>query len=267
MTTTCPNPDAWFRLLDGEATRNEESSLREHLADCSACQRALRAEEELLSDVRAPLAERPDSLMEDRVMAAVARSEVAPPRRRGWMGVGAVVLVASLVVAVGLRSRTDDEGLQARGGVPTDPLLRRVGVQVLSGEVEVRDGAALITSAPLSIVYRNLETSRPVFVMAFVVDAVEDVHWIFPAFTDPKSDPSALALATSSRAQRLPESTVLEAPALGAARVVVLTSYERRRVSEIEALSPADRTPVALASRFPDARIEARAVRLVERTP
>jgi anti-sigma factor RsiW len=105
MNGDCPRYRAVFDLaLDGELESHERASFDAHVAACSACRAALRADRAWLASVAAaaPLHEAPADLR-DQVLAIVAGGaphRTRPPRRgrRALVAVAVVVLVGLAVV-------------------------------------------------------------------------------------------------------------------------------------------------------------------------
>ena len=98
--------------------------------------------------------------------------------------------------------------------------------------------------------YDNLVTDRPVYLMIFALDAADDVHWIFPGYPDASSDPAAVLLEPGARARALGEVVQLDAPAVGALRVMMVFSSQQRRVKAVESLLAGKREGQPPASLF-----------------
>jgi hypothetical protein len=60
------------------------------------------------------------------------------------------------------------------------------------------------------------------------------VHWFYPAFTDPKTDPAAINIAAKRRRTLLPDTVRPAACPAGDLRVVTVISAKRRRVKQVE---------------------------------
>jgi hypothetical protein len=85
--------------------------------------------------------------------------------------------------------------------------------------------------------------------MVFAVDAAGEVHWIYPAYLDPNTDPTSIELPPSRAEQRLPDQVELADPAAGPLRLITIVSPAPIHVSEIE------RSTDDLPARFPDADV------------
>ena len=106
----------------------------------------------------------------------------------------------------------------------------------------------------------NLVFAAPAYLLAYALDARGEVHWLYPAFLDARSDPASVRLDASAVQRALPDSVILEDVPAGDLRFVFVVTRAPLRVSSVESIPPAARTPAALRARFPDARIDELAV-------
>ena len=205
-------------------------------------------EAELVRALRAPVAPPVERL----VARVMARLPAAPaPRRARWPAL-ALALAAAAVLMLYLRPRVDDWRVTARGGAPSD-LARLVGVELyaLGGElVPLAPGTAVAPDTAYVAAYRHAGRA-PAFALVFAVDSAGEVHWLYPAFTDPARDPLSLALAPAPLPQLLAEAVVLDAPAPGPLTLCALVTPAPLRVSEIER---APHSLAALRARWPALR-------------
>ncbi len=250
----CPNPSEWLLLVDGQVSEERGRQLRGHVEACRQCRSRLAAEEELLRRLAQPIAE-PSPVSVERLMA---RLDQAPPVRRsplGWVGAGA--LAAALATGVLLAPRGAPE-LQARGGEPSDAIGKRAGVQlrrVDDPSRAIEPGAAVPAEAAFFASYRNLEAVE-LYLAAFGLDASGEIHWLYPGFVDPDSDPFSVPLSPAEVPSALGESVRLESPAPGPMKVLLLVTRAPLRVSQIESLPSTRLTVGSLQARFPDASVE-----------
>jgi hypothetical protein len=261
--TACPDAEELALLLDGEVTHNRGDQLREHLRACSVCGAAFESQRQLVADIRAPLPGVPST---DLVAGLLRKLDdtVGRPRRisRLVWGTAAAFASAAALVLLSMISppRTtfnSDASFQARGA-HNDRLLRRVGTTIYSvgrttQRVEV--GAHVRPDTALVLAYRNLEKTDPVYLLAFAVDAKSAIHWLYPAFPTAAQDPAALELAYADRETALPETVILDDPAAGALRFVVVVSKTLEHVSRIEQMAASDLQVSALRKHLPDAVI------------
>jgi hypothetical protein len=258
MKHACPAPDELLQLLDGELSENRAEVLRAHMRDCPACTRELERHEQLLADLRAPVASASAATLTARVLRRL--DEPAPPRRTllpFWGGSAIVAAAAAALLVVALRPPGGQETLRARGA-PIEQLARRTSVDFYVVGDPARKlvaGDAVGVDTAYMVSYRNLEREPPVYLLAFAVDSQQVVHWLHPAYDSLAEDPLALPLAFSADERALPESVVLGHPAAGPLRLITIVTRTRARVSTIEKLNPVQLQPDALAERWPDAAI------------
>lgn len=258
------HPDAieLEQLLEGEVTENRALELRAHLRACPECTGRLEGEQALLralsAEIDAPPA--PDAL--DRLMARVdedARSRQDLRSARRWLrwpvvaGIAAAA-VAVLAVIVPLRG-TRESHLTARGAEKR--WSAKVGVELLAlGDPPRRllGGAEVTRDVAFTATYRN-RNDAPAYMLAYAMDAAGEVHWLYPGYLSPADDPIAIRLDRAVEDVLLPDSVVLDDPAPGPLRCVLVLTREPLRVSSIERLSPEERQPSRLRQRWPDAAI------------
>jgi hypothetical protein len=237
----CPEDKLWLSLELGEVTQNEARALEEHEAHCVTCKDVRRAQRTLLDDLAAPpeLGKSEDAFVA-QVMGACERSATAPapapaPGWRSWQRWGAVVAVAAGVTLWMARPHapTEIDGVVARGsGRHVGP----VSVEVLRirGTAAVPiEGASLAPGDGIAVRYWNTSSERR-FLAVFALDAGETVHWIHPAYLDPSSNPTSIALRPSAQGELLDEVVEPERPAFGPLRVVALLSREPISVRTVE---------------------------------
>jgi hypothetical protein len=277
MTPPCPDPRELAAWLDREVVERRAGWIRAHVATCSICTARTASIEGLISDLRAPAGRPPSPAA---VRAVLAQLDAAPPRRaRAWTWLAgasaAVAIAATALVVWRAPGGRDDAGFQSRGGDGAGALARTVGATLYALPPRDPMSPARGVAAPLSpgagvrgdtafaLGYRNLVRDRAVWLMSFAIDAAGDVHWLYPGYTTRGADPPAVELATSDREQMMQDSVVLERPAAGELRVVVMISPVALRVSAIEALHRPELARGALQQRFPDAAITELSLRVV----
>lgn len=261
-TAACPRPRELTRLLDGEATENRAAELRAHVGACRACAAELDAQRALVARISAPLPGVPSEGALDAVMRRVdstgSPQRRLEPRRRIW-AVGGLAVVSALAVAIAVLVRPggrDGGEFRARGAAVD--WTRKVGVEIWALEAgprkigpgdRLRAGVALVGS------FSNVD-SAPAYLLAYALDAGGEVHWLYPAFLDPRADPESVRLDASVVHRALPESVVLQDVAPGALRLVLVVTRAPLHVSSIESAPVPERTPEALRARWPDARVD-----------
>jgi Putative zinc-finger len=263
MSSACPRSRELSRLLDGEVTENRAGELRGHLASCRACVDELERQQRLLADIAAPV---PGVASEGALQALMRRVDTAEAsvrphlpgddRLKGLLGLVAVATALALAIVLLPRAGEDRGEFSARGA--NVAWSRKVGVELWALEGTPRrlsPGDRLAPGVALVGTFSNLDPA-PAYLLAFALDSRGEVRWLYPAFTDPRSDPVSVRLEASVVQRVLPETVILEDVAPGALRFVFVLSREPRRVSSIESATVPDRDPSALRARWPDARVD-----------
>ncbi|WP_257455159.1 DUF4384 domain-containing protein [Archangium lipolyticum] len=273
MTSPCPPSEQWDLLADRQLGEDEAQALREHARTCDRCGNALKDSEALIARIAAPFGGTAGEASVAEVMRRVRMREAPrarPPRPR-WAQAGLVLgaLAASLLlVLVAPRMLAGDESADwtPRGAGSPSALSQRVGIRfhrATNPPTPLDAGARLPLTTPLVVAYRNIESARPVYLLAFAVDASGEVHWLYPGHLSETSDEPAPRLETTGPQERMmPEAVQLEAPAAGPLQLVSIVSPEPLRVSSVERLAPGQRTLAALRERWPAAVVEALEVEL-----
>jgi hypothetical protein len=269
MSSSCPRSIDLVRLLDGEVTRNEEVRLRAHLETCGACRDESANVAQLLGDLAAPLARVP-ATGTDSILRAIQEGRQAPaipgrrPVARWTAAFGLVAAAAGVLFLVTGRGGVPAQDFQARGGATG--LGERVGITLyapIARKVPLREGARIGSQTAFTASYRNLEEKQPVHLLLFGVDARGELHWLYPAFTDAHTDPAAIRLPFNRQETALPESVLLDDPALGTLRLFSVVTPDAVHVSTIESLPRSELTPATLERRLPRSHVEALSVLLV----
>lgn len=258
MTPRCPSPDELMLLLDGEVTENRATQLREHVGGCRSCRDQLSREQQLLADIGAPRLDIPRSVLVSRIMAKATDLPMhttwrSKALRASFIAAACGALAVLLLGVRGAGNRGDAE-FHARGGARVG-LSRYVAATLVRadrGTQRLQAGARVEPDTTYGMKYRNLKDG-PVYLLCFAVDAKQEIHWLYPAYLDPKQDPPALELATAAAEVLLPESVMLDQPAPGHLRFISIMSTKAEPVSSIERLAPGELETAALRKRFPAA--------------
>ncbi len=260
MNRPCPEPEELLRLLDGEVSENHAARLRSHLVACRHCAQEFEAQRRLAARLAAPVEGVPSSGAAQALLRRLD-STVAPrpPRmaRRWWAlgagGLAAAVAVATLIVLP--RGASGPGEFRARGAAVAWG--SKVGIEVWALEKAPRKlvaGAPVAQGTPFVASYSNVD-SAAAHLLAFGVDARGEVHWLYPAFDDPDTDPKSVRLEPLHVQQALPDSVVLEDVPPGPLRIVSVISRSPLRVSSVESLPTQERTVEGLRARFPGAGV------------
>lgn len=263
MSTRCPSARDLGRLLDGELTENRAAELRDHLRACPGCSAELDAQRRLVGFVSADI---PGSPGDGAVEAVMRRLEVAadpagrpvtrPRLRQVLAALATASALASLAIVLHSRGTRDEGEFSARGAAVT--WARKIGVEVWALEDAPRRlgaGDRLASGVPLVVSFSNVDPA-PAYLLAFALDDRGEVHWVYPAFLDPRDDPASVRLDASVVQRTLPEAVTLEDVPAGSLRFVLVVTRDPLRVSSIESAPPSARAPDALRARWPEARVD-----------
>lgn len=258
MSDPCPRPTELLELIDGELTENHAAAVRTHLARCPACRAAHESQRRMIERLAASDTDLPSTGALDAVLRRLDASAPTrgPTRLRLAGALGGLAAAAALLAAVSLRPGPDAGLFTARGG--TSEWSRRVGVELWTlenGPQRLARGQSLSPGAPLVAVCNNVDEA-PAYLLAFGLDARGEVHWLYPAYLDRRTDPGSVRLEPSVVQRPLPESVVLEGVAEGPLRLVTVVTRSPLRVSDVETATLAERQPAALRLRWPEARID-----------
>jgi hypothetical protein len=263
VTRPCPQVEVLSRLADGELTENGATALRAHVAGCATCAGALDAQRRLVARIAAPVPGVPSpaalaALMRRLDSAEQQARRPAPLRRRFVaLAAAAAAAVGAAVLLLVLPGRSGERDTFAPRGAAV-AWTRKLGVELwalegaprrLAAGAPIGPGTALVAS------YSNVD-GAPAHLLAFAFDARGDVHWLYPAFVDPRTDPEAIRLEPAVVNRALPDSVILEDVAPGPLRVVTVVSREPLRVSNVEALPPSERSLDGVRGRWPSARVD-----------
>jgi hypothetical protein len=160
---------------------------------------------------------------------------VPSSQARSWAPLTALALAAGIALYFGIAPSKDDlRGIwTARGsrGATKEGL----GVEVLvvrAGQSLPVEGATLHRGDGFAVRYWKT-TMEPTYLMAFAIDAAGELHWIYPAFLDPASEPPAFPLAVGED-RLLGEVFEPESPAPGPLRVVAIITSEPLTIHVVE---------------------------------
>jgi hypothetical protein len=242
-------------LLDelGELPVNRREALRAHVDGCGRCLAERTALQTMMADLRSSRANDDGPLFTNKVLAAARSTPQAPraiPRRaRARAAFFSAALAAAIVAAVWLvpRRRADvrppiaDETerpiagtLAARGGPTTGERLSAEILLVRDGRLLPLAGRAMRKSDALAVRVTNLSGSD-MHVMAFAWDAAGDVHWLYPAYVDERTNPRSVPIAAGSKPRLLGDVVQPDAPHAGPLRLVTLFAVGPLTVKDVEA--------------------------------
>jgi len=253
MSTRCPDPAQLVALEDGEATENDAAALRAHVNTCPSCAAELAALGALRERLHAPVV----NVDVERVARAVEREIRAPAQRRRsvWFGMAAA-FAACAALAIGVFSPTGDHEaaeFAARGGSTTSGARRDVALSLFESRgdrlLPVSSGITLPSDAVFALSYATKSARSVHRGVVIAVDAAREVHWLYPAFTDPSHVPEPFELSPGRAETAMPSVVRLQSPAAGPLVVIALLDpAEPTIVQRIEASRPEDRTPSGLSA-------------------
>jgi hypothetical protein len=295
MSSACATDERWLRHELGDLSVNDSDALDAHLPGCPACRARAGAVARMLADLKAAARALPDDggAFRRRVRAALAEAAAAPPapagadagrpaaapaRRPGplpghrWplLALVASVALVPALLAVQQRPGGGARPLPGSFGARGDGAARAAatGAEVLL----VRDGRPLpvggqtLRPADALAVRVGNRGARPLYLMAFGVDAAGEVHWLYPPYRDPASDPRALRIEAGAPPRLLDELVAPDGAAAGPLQLYTLLLPAPLTVRAVERrlAAHAGRPVPAL---FPDAATRAWTAHWPEQAP
>jgi len=262
----CPDAIEIAAFADGHVIESRAREIRVHLARCEVCRRASGATERVAAGMREPIAgvlgDRSPESFADEVLS---RLDGARASERAWARfpfvVGPLLAVAAVMIAVGVAWRAPAAPAEwtARGGAPgADNPIRHVLLRF--GRVSGGRFAALGEGARLGredvLAAEVGHTGRkPLFLLAFLVDAKGERHWIYPAYELGAAPPSAEPLPVADGPRPLSTMTRIDGPAAGPARLLGIVLPTRESVDFVESAPVADLARDRLEARYPRALV------------
>lgn len=220
---SCPSADRWIAAQLLEVSVTERDALIRHGRQCSAC----RGELSLLTALGDTTSGPTGHIVEAALMETDAR-------HRRWPVPFIAVASAVVLISVGWWVRAD--GPVARGS-GTHSWQQRVGAEirpVLEAARPVVAGSTHLLSTSWTVWYRNAESGRPLYLLAYILDSRGDVHWIAPAYVTAGVEPLPITIPVASGAQLLSESMTPEGLAAGQATLITVVSAAPASVVAIE---------------------------------
>jgi hypothetical protein len=257
--TTCPAEDAVLLDQLGELKVHDSRALAEHEATCPACRQRRAQVAALIADLGAVAAATPDdsAAFRARVLARLTPGAAVVPLRRRladrWRSpllaaAAAALLVAPAAVLLGGRMF---ETVTARGGAA--PAAPAAELRLVRARRMVDPGGQTLGPGDALAVRAVNGGARPVYLMAFARDAAGEVHWFYPDYRDPGTDPPALAIDAHSPWRVLPDLVLPERPAAGPLRLVTALFSAPPTVKQIEQRLAGAPAGAALAPLLPPA--------------
>lgn len=236
----CPAGEALLACAEGAPDDSQ------HLASCRSCALQVQRLRALASALQGLSLAQPAP-----TFTAALRRRMAAPRRSSWRNplLAAASLCAALAMLVLGRALPDVRGTFSVRGA-SGAKSQRLGFEVYVHEpgrppARLERDQQVSAAAGYSFVVWNRSHAAQ-HVMLFAVDAAREVHWFYPAFVDPATDPQSIEVAATPEVRALAEGVTPDHAAPGPIEFVGLFTAAALRVSSVEALIR-ERGPTALA--------------------
>lgn len=237
-----------FEYLEGELGRSERDAVERELAESAAARRRLDG----LAATLKQLGQTDDmsgtdlapailqAIEQSRRERADHRAPGARRRRALTIAGSGLAAVAGLVIWLVTGGPGVSEQVRVkREASQGDPLDQWVGIEVYTvvGDQAPRPLAArLEAGADLLLAYRNQAPEGFDRLAAFVVDGSGEVHWLYPAYQEPGTDPVSIEIGRTDRtAAELPD-RIVHALAPGPLAIYAVFTRAPLPVSRIEAI-------------------------------
>lgn len=268
---TCPKEDVLIALGDGELAESQARAVRAHVEGCSRCRAELAELATLSGDLRAEvpgaLGGKSVEAFADDVVAQLDRPRTetrrsAPGSRwsRWSIALAACMALPLAALAVVKSTKPPLDEFTARGTTSarsvngTSRTLLRFGCIVDKSFQPIDEGAQLDADALLAAEVGNTE-GAPRFLLAFLIDALGERHWIYPAYDPGIAPPSSVALPVTSGPRVLSSMVRLDRPAPGPARLVAIVLSKSESVEHVERAPLAELSREKLLSRYEGALV------------
>jgi len=263
LSSACPSDETVAALIDGELTHNDAAAVRAHVQQCAAC----RAREAHFARVASTLT-RLELPADDAFVASVAQRLDRKSSRPhlGRLVAPVLAAAAAVVVTVWIARPASSEPVSkftARGAPsPAGPSAgRHLGFEAFvhpssraQARRPLREGDVLAPGDGLSFMLYNRSRQEARFLL-FGVDAEGSVHWFYPAYLAPGTDPTSPVLAAVPEVVSLSEGVTPDHPAAGTFQVVAVFAPEELRVQRVEQLLT-EGSLDALRQKYPGAEIQ-----------
>ena len=282
MTSRCVDEEELLRLLDGELTENRAERLRSHVRGCGVCAARSAELERTIRELGGPLPGFDGGATIEDVMRGLPTAVADPTAIAGWRAgggregislrlgaggrrafyalAGVTAIAASIALVArptGRRAGEDDGAFRPRGAAVEDSIARAVAVSVVRAarpREGLGEGSDVARDEAYAVRYRSL-LRAPAYLLVFAVDAAGMVHWVAPAYLDPRSNPEPVALSPSSAMIALDPAMQLDGPSPGAMRFVAIVSPSPLHVRDVDDLRGADLATASLRARWPTADV------------
>jgi len=240
------NYEELFSFVEGEVTVSRANQIEEHVSECNNCQERLSAIRTMIGDIGAVDEELLDIDLVGPVRIALAKQDMQQTKKRGlfhvpsfFAGLGsfAAAAAAAVLIIMPPAQQTDDSSeFRAKSAQLTKPDAF-VGVtpyrmhedQPVFLDQELGADEALVFS------YSNRGEASAEHLMIFAVDAGNEVHWYYPAYTEEGTNPASIPIVPDAEKIELPEQ-VRHQLKPGPMAIYALFTHKPLHVSEVEGL-------------------------------
>ncbi|MBX3189671.1 MAG: zf-HC2 domain-containing protein [Labilithrix sp.] len=236
---TCPEGDVLIALSDGELGEKRARAVRSHVDQCSRCRAELAELSTIAGDLRAPI---PGALggksaesFADDVLAELDRPRAVPASRwTRWAMMLAAAAALPLAATAAVHWTRPSETWTARGAEisPVKRTALRFG-RVTESFEPIAEGAVVEADALLAAEVAGTE-GAPRFLLAFLVDAAGERHWIYPVYEPGAQPPSSVVLPVTAGPRVLGSMVRLDHPAPGPATLVAIVLSRSETVEHVE---------------------------------
>jgi hypothetical protein len=244
----CPSDEQLLRGLLGELSVNEARTVDRHSATCARCTSELDSQRALLSDLSVkPTPLHSEDVFTNGVMDAIRHAQSRPPARartrfdfgRNGLLVATAIAAAALVAVLSHSQQqthgTAREHVSARGAtIAASKTPHAELFFVRDGVFSPLAGAQLRAGDALAVRASNL-SERAAYLAVFAIDALGEVHWLYPAYVDASTTPMSIAVQGGTRDRMLDEVVEPDSPAPGRFRLFALFSSVPLDVLSVEA--------------------------------
>jgi hypothetical protein len=226
---TCPNEQELSLHAEGELTANATAAIGAHVADCEACKASLASRNALVAQIAGAYATTPGPSFAAEVLQRLPAPSA--PKSFSWIAARVTVAIA-LGTAVTTLLPVPGGEWAPRGGAT--PYAHRLGIETKIDGERLVPGMLIKPDTGFTFTVYN-RSEADLALMIFAIDAAGAVHWFYPAFVDPHSDPSSRILDGRSAITPLEEGVRPEGLAPGPIQLVSIFSDDPLHVRAIEA--------------------------------
>jgi len=224
-------------FLEGEVTQTRADEIRAHLAVCQPCRDHLEQDKLIIEALSTDDAELERFDIAPAVLSAEREARRPAPRRFRLLSLYAGV-AACLVILGAVFLFSDRSEYRVKGAPPAAfEQDRWVGLQVYQAPdgKPTRLGKELSPGTDLLFSYSNTGKTPFRYLMVFAIDSRGSVHWFYPAYQEPGTDPASIEISAGKRIELRERIHHKYAP--GTLTIIGLFTRAPYRVTQIEAMA------------------------------